>query len=66
LTGSRAQLQPVWQAYNVLVEPRNLERIDHGIPVVAIDRDGRPRVYFPPGTSSSSIGHDVRLLLRRA
>jgi protein SCO1/2 len=65
LMGTSKQLQPVWQSYNVLVERRNLERIDHGIPIVAIDPAGRPRVYFSHSAPPSSIAHDVRLLLKR-
>jgi protein SCO1 len=65
LSGTRAQLQPVWQSYNVLVERRNLERVDHGIPIVAIDKRGRPRVYFSHTATPAAIAHDVRLLLRQ-
>ena len=63
LTGTRAQLAPVWQSYNVLVERRNLERVDHGIPIVVIDKRGRPRVYFSHTATATAIAHDVRLLL---
>jgi protein SCO1/2 len=66
LTGSRAQLFRVWQSYNVLVERRNLERVDHGVPIVAIDTRGRPRVYFSQTSTPTAIAHDVRLLLHPA
>jgi protein SCO1/2 len=65
LTGTRKQLQPVWQSYNVLVERRNLERLDHSIPIVVIDAQGRPREYFDHSATPAAIAHDVRLLLKR-
>lgn len=65
LTGTPAQLRPVWQAYNVLVERRNVERVDHSVPVVAIGVTGRPRVVFPQTSTPADISHDVRLLLAR-
>ena len=66
LAGSRLRLRRVWQSYNVLVERRNLERIDHSIPIIAIDTRGRPRVYFTISATPTAIEHDVRVLLRRA
>jgi protein SCO1/2 len=65
LTGSRKELQPVWQSYNVLVERRNLERIDHSVPLVVIDAQGRPREYFAESVTPAAIAHDVRALLTR-
>jgi protein SCO1 len=64
LTGTQAQLLRVWQSFNVLVERRNLERIDHGVPIVVIDTRGRPRVYFTHTATATAIAHDVRLLLK--
>lgn len=64
LTGTQAQLLRVWQSFNVLVERRNLERVDHGVPIVLIDKRGRPRVYFDHTATASAIAHDMRRLLR--
>jgi protein SCO1/2 len=66
LTGSRRTLQPVWQSYNVLVERRNLERVDQSFPTIAIVSEGRPRVYFTTSATPAAIEHDVRILLRRS
>ena len=66
LTGTQAQLLRVWQSFNVLVERRNLERVDHGVPIVVIDKRGRPRVYFDHTATASAIAHDIRRLLGRA
>jgi protein SCO1/2 len=63
LTGSRAHLKPIWQAYNLLVEPRNLERVDHSAYVLAIDRNGTPRAYYPHTPNVPAVVHDVRALL---
>ena len=48
LTGTRAELQPVWQAYNVLAIRRNDEVVDHSAPTLLLDARGRPRVYYEP------------------
>ncbi len=66
LTGTRPRLQPVWQSYNVLVERRNIERVDHSVPILVIDARGRPRAIFDTTAQPSAIAHDVRLLLKRA
>ena len=63
LVGTRAQLAPVWQDYNVLVERRNLDQIAHAAPVYLLDRDGKPRVLFPPPPRQRDIEHDLRSLL---
>jgi protein SCO1/2 len=65
LTGTRPQLQPVWQAYNVLATPRNEQVVDHSAPTLLIDQKGRPRVYYDSSFTAAPIVHDVRLLLRR-
>jgi protein SCO1/2 len=64
LTGTRAQLQPVWQAYNVLAMERNSRTIDHSAPTLLIDARGRPRVYYVSTFRAASVRHDLRKLLR--
>src|SRR5712692_2867790 len=51
LIGTRAQLAPVWQAYNVLVEGRPADKVVHSAPVFLIDRSGRPRLFYVPPQS---------------
>jgi protein SCO1 len=63
LVGTRAELAPVWQDYNVLVERRSLDQIAHAAPVYLLDRDGKPRVLFPPPPRERDIEHDLRALL---
>jgi protein SCO1/2 len=63
LIGTRRQLAPVWQGYDVLVEPHSEEKIAHGAPIVLLDRRGRPRVFYPSTVRSAAVAHDLRLLL---
>jgi protein SCO1 len=64
LIGTRAELAPVWQAYNVLSTRRNESVVDHSAPTLLIDRRGRPRVYFESDFTSRAVAHDLRVLLR--
>jgi protein SCO1/2 len=63
LTGTRAELQPVWQAYNVLAIRRNDEVVDHSAPTLLLDARGRPRVYYDADFTARAVAHDVRRLL---
>ncbi len=63
LTGTRAELQPVWQAYNILAEERDFERINHSTYVLLIDATGTPRVFYPPQVTTAVLEHDLRVLL---
>ena len=62
LTGTRAELAPVWQSYNVLVEVRNIMLVSHAAPVFLLDRSGRARLFYGPPQSEAEFGHDLRLL----
>jgi protein SCO1 len=64
LIGTRAQLAPVWQAYNVLSTRRNESVVDHSAPTLLIDRRGRPRVYYASDFTPRAVSHDLRVLLR--
>ncbi len=63
LTGSRAQLAPVWQAYNVAVESRSPDKIAHAAPVLLLDRRGRPRFFFGQDLRTAPLLRDLRRLL---
>jgi cytochrome oxidase Cu insertion factor (SCO1/SenC/PrrC family) len=65
LTGTRTQLAPVWQAYNVLVERRSAEQVAHAAPVFLLDRHGRPRLFYPPPQAAGRFRRDLRVLLAR-
>jgi protein SCO1/2 len=63
LVGSRRQLAPVWQAYNVLVTPRNLDTLDHAAHVFLVDPTGRVRAVYEPTVRARTVEHDLRAAL---
>ncbi|GEM_PF-453411 len=70
LTGSRAELDPVYEAFDVhreqvpVGESAEAYLMDHGLDTLLIDRRGRPRVRFRFGTAAEDMVDDVRWLLR--
>ena len=66
LTGTRAQLERVWQAYNVLVLNRNPESVGHSGYIFLLDRSGKPRVFYGARATADQVGHDLRVLIRSA
>ena len=65
LLGSRKQLQPVWQSYNVLAASETPGVVNHTAITLLVDPRGKPRVYFDPRTRSSMFVHDVRAVLAK-
>jgi protein SCO1/2 len=63
LIGTERELQPVWQAYNVLAFRRNEGVVDHSAPILLIDRAGRPRVVYGSDAPAGAILGDVRRVL---
>jgi protein SCO1/2 len=63
LLGTRAELAPVWQGYNVAIEDRPSGKVVHGAPVFLIDRSGRPRVFYAPPQRPGAVSHDLRALI---
>lgn len=63
LTGTAAELKPVWQNYNLLVESKNVERVAHSAFVLLLDRSGKPRLYYSSQVTSEVVLRDVRRLL---
>jgi protein SCO1 len=63
LIGTKAELAPVWQNYNVLVEGRPADKVVHAAPVFLIDRTGRPRLFYAPPQRQSAFAHDLRALI---
>jgi protein SCO1 len=66
LTGTAAELKPIWQDYNLLVETRSVERISHSTYVLLLDRAGRPWLYYPSTVTGVELAHDLRLILEPA
>jgi cytochrome oxidase Cu insertion factor (SCO1/SenC/PrrC family) len=63
LIGSRKELRPVWQAYNVLVEPRSTDLLSHSAPIYLIDRRGVPRYAYPALAQARAMLPGVRELV---
>jgi protein SCO1/2 len=63
LVGSRQELERVWRAYGILIDPISLDSIDHTGRIIIIDRRGRMRAGFAPSVPATTVLADVRALL---
>jgi protein SCO1 len=63
LIGSERALTRVWQNYEVQVDPRDPEVIDHTAYTLLIDRDGVGLVIYPSDFKSAEILQDLRRVL---
>jgi protein SCO1/2 len=63
LVGTKAELAPIWQGYNVAVEYRPSGKVVHAGPVFLLDRTGRPRLFYAPLQPPGAFAHDLRALL---
>ena len=66
LTGSRGELQPIWQAYNVLVDVPVAGVTSHSTYVLLLDRRGKPRLYYSAQVTAAEVLHDLRRLMSTA
>jgi protein SCO1 len=64
LTGTRAQLAPIWRAYDVESMPHAMGDVDHTLYVMLADRTGKGRVIYDSTVHADTVAHDLRLLLR--
>ncbi len=63
LTGTPAQLRPVWRAYGIASASRGRANAEAGITVLLIDRNGIERVGFGvEQITPEGLAHDIRLL----
>ncbi len=63
LTGSLAQLRPVWRAYHVVPAAAGPRAYEKGAFVVVLDRAGAARVEFPlEELTPEALAHDVHRL----
>jgi protein SCO1 len=65
LTGPLDELRPIWQAYNLLVQPGSADRIAHSAYVLVIDPAGRPRLSYPPLVTERVLARDLRRIVGR-
>jgi protein SCO1/2 len=66
LTGTSAQMQPIWDAYQVTSVRRGGPDPDHTLYTLVVDRSGKARILFDALARPPAIAHDVRLLLAGA
>ncbi len=67
LLGTRAELRPVWKAYNILAKsvPETPAIIEHVSLIYGIDATGHIRVGYPASPiSPKAMAHDARILAR--
>jgi protein SCO1/2 len=64
LTGSRADLAPIWRAYHVTVT-REGKSIGHSAYEMLIDPNGRGRLIYDAQVPAADVIHDIRVLESR-
>jgi protein SCO1 len=66
LTGPLDELKPIWQAYNLLIQPGSAGRVAHSAYILVLDRKGRPRLYYPPLVTETVLARDLYRVVDRA
>jgi len=64
LTGTRAELEPVWKTYGVYQEKQSGGEVAHASRIYAIDAQGNLRLTYTTDTPAEEIARDIRQLLR--
>lgn len=62
LTGTRAQLAPVWRRYHIAAQEGPEETIDHSAYTVLVDGSGMERALYDAQVRPAQVVHDVKLL----
>ncbi len=62
LLGSQAELQPLWKAYYIAVEPGQTDVV-HTSGLYVIDQQGRERVWMDAGFDPKALAGDLQELL---
>jgi len=63
LTGTRAQLAPVWAAFHIAAAPGPEGTISHSSFEFLIDPKGRERVLYDANVTTTAVVHDLDALL---
>lgn len=68
LLGAQSQLQPVWDAYHIVVQPgqdgqAQVRTVVHSLGLYVIDGQGRERVYLDQTFDPGDLTSDLRMLL---
>ena len=62
LTGTRAQLAPVWRAFHIAAQPGPSSTISHSAFELLVDPLGRERLLYDARVRAVDIEHDLSLL----
>ena len=65
LLGTQAQLQPVWKAYHIYVQPTPTD-VNHTVALFLIDKSGRQRMVFVDGFDPKALSQDLTTLLAQS
>ncbi len=66
LTGSRAQLAPVWHGYHIAATPLQNGTVAHSTFEILVDPQGKERVIYDAQATPADFVHDLVLLERSA
>ncbi len=64
LIGSQQQLSPVWNNYNIYVQPGQASAVNHSLGIYIIDQQGRERAYLDDTFTPAQITTDMQTLLK--
>jgi len=63
LTGTAAELRPIWKAYNVAADPDSgTTAVTHSAFVLLVDRQGVERLLYDSNVKPGDIVHDIDVL----
>ena len=65
LIGTRAELRPVWLAWNVIALDRKPDLVDHAAYTALIDPAGQERLLYGSQVNAQQVLHDLRLLKKQ-
>ena len=65
LIGTRAQLRPIWAAWNVLAVAESAGLVDHVAYTALVDPRGEERVLYGGQVHAQDVVHDLRALMRK-
>jgi protein SCO1/2 len=64
LTGTRAQLRPVWKAFHIASTPGPNGTVSHSAFEILVDPNGRERLLYDSTVTSAAVVHDLERLTR--
>jgi len=63
LTGTRAQLRPVWTAFHIASTPGPSRTVSHSAFEILVDPTGRERLLYDSNVTAAAVVHDLGALL---